>query len=304
MTRVTARVVPIRGRDQDPLDPGRVDPAGDEVGVAEDPPVERDRRLHALDDQLVEGPAHRGQGLDAGWGRGRSACRGASRSRGGRCSRPGCASPSGRPGRPGLAEPGDPAGRGAEVVVGVLGVDPALDRVAADRDVLLGEREGLAGGDPDLLLDQVDPRDHLGDGVLDLDPGVDLDEVEIVVGVDEELAGAGVDVAGLSGQPDGGLAQPRADLQREGRGGRLLDELLMAALERAIAVPAVDECAVLVGEDLDLDVARPIDELLEVDAGVLERGLGLVAGGLEGGGEVGLVAADCASPCRRRRRRP
>ena len=35
-----------------------------------------------------------------------------------------------------------------------------------------------------------------------------------------------------------------------------------------------------VGEDLDLDVARAIDEFLEVDAGVLEGGLGLVAGGL------------------------
>ena len=69
------------------------------------------------------------------------------------------------------------------------------------------ERQRLAGGDPDLLLDQVDPGDHLGDGVLDLDPGVDLDEVEVVVGVDQELAGPGVDVAGGLGQPDGGLAE-------------------------------------------------------------------------------------------------
>ena len=32
---------------------------------------------------------------------------------------------------------GDPARRGAEVVVGILGVDPALDRVAADDDLFL-----------------------------------------------------------------------------------------------------------------------------------------------------------------------
>ena len=63
-------------------------------------------------------------------------------------------------------------------------------------DVVLAERQRLAGGDPDLLLDQVDAGDHLGDRVLDLDPRVDLDEVEVVVGVDQELAGAGVDVAG------------------------------------------------------------------------------------------------------------
>ena len=195
-------------------------------------------------------------------------------------------------------------GRRAKIVVGVFGVDPALDRMAADDDVLLAERQRLAGGDPDLLLDQVDAGDHLGDGVLDLDPGVDLDEVEVVVGVDQELAGAGVDVAGGPGQPDGGFAQPGADLERQGRRGRFLDELLMAALERAIAVPAVDDVAVRIGEDLDLDVPRAIDELLEVDAGVLEGGLGLVPGRLQGGGRGWTRRGRRASPCRRRRRRP
>ena len=163
---------------------------------------------------------------------------------------------------------------------------------------------GSPGGDPDLLLDQVDAGDHLGDGVLDLDPGVDLDEVEVVVGVDEELAGAGVDVAGGLGEPDGGLAELRADLERQGRRGRFLDELLVPALERAVAVPAVDDVAVRVGEDLDLDVAGPVDELLEVDARVLEGGLGLVAGRLEGARRGSPRRGRPASPCRRRRRRP
>ena len=66
----------------------------------------------------------------------------------------------------------------------------------------------------------------------------------------------------------------------------------MPALERAVAVPAVDDVAVRVGEDLDLDVAGAVDELFEVDAGVLEGGLGLVAGRLERGDEGRLVAAD------------
>ena len=147
-------------------------------------------------------------------------------------------------GAAGHAQRGDPPGRRAKIVVGIFGIDPALDRMPADDDVLLAERQGLAGGDPDLLLDQVDAGDHLGDGVFDLDPGVDLDEVEVVVGVDQELAGARVDVAGGAGQPDGGLAQPGADLEGQGRRRRFLDELLMAALQRAIAVPAVDDVAV------------------------------------------------------------
>ena len=35
-------------------------------------------------------------------------------------------------------------------------------------DVALLERQPLAGGDADLLLDDVDAGDHLGDRVLDL----------------------------------------------------------------------------------------------------------------------------------------
>ena len=61
-----------------------------------------------------------------------------------------------------------------------LGVYPALDRVPAQLDVVLGDRELLARRDPHLLADDVDPGDHLGHAVLDLDPGVHLEE-EVVV---------------------------------------------------------------------------------------------------------------------------
>ena len=55
--------------------------------------------------------------------------------------------------------------------------------IAAPRvhDVVLLERQRLAGGDADLRLDQVDAGDHFGHGMLDLDAGVDFDEVEVVV---------------------------------------------------------------------------------------------------------------------------
>src|SRR6266542_6296775 len=44
-----------------------------------------------------------------------------------------------------------------EVGVGVLGVDPALDGVAVEDDVVLRVAELLARGDPDLLADEVAP---------------------------------------------------------------------------------------------------------------------------------------------------
>ena len=57
------------------------------------------------------------------------------------------------------------------------------------------EAQRLAGGDPDLRRDEVDPGQHLGHGMLHLDPAVDLDEVGIALAIDEELEGADVLVA-------------------------------------------------------------------------------------------------------------
>jgi hypothetical protein len=67
--------------------------------------------------------------------------------------------------------------------------------------------EGPAGGDADLFVDQIDAGDHLGYGMLDLQAGVHLDEVELAVLVEEfdgadaavlQLAhGAGDDLADL-----------------------------------------------------------------------------------------------------------
>jgi len=73
-------------------------------------------------------------------------------------------------------------------------VDPALDGVPDDHDVLLPHRELLAGRDPDLLHDHIYPRDRLGDGMLRLDARVHLDEVERAL-VKEELECAGADMA-------------------------------------------------------------------------------------------------------------
>ena len=78
----------------------------------------------------------------------------------------------------------DGAEVGGEVVARILGGHPALDGVAAQLDVLLaldadlrvGELVPL--GDADLRLHQVAHGDQFGDGVLDLDARVGLDEVE------------------------------------------------------------------------------------------------------------------------------
>ncbi len=61
------------------------------------------------------------------------------------------------------------------------------------RRVAIVERAAL--GETELLADEVDTRDLFGDGVLDLQARVDLEERDRAVGADEELAGSRADVA-------------------------------------------------------------------------------------------------------------
>src|SRR5205807_9687547 len=76
------------------------------------------------------------------------------------------------------------------------------------------------------------------------------------------------------------LAQRRVDDPLWRRG--LLDQLLVAALDRAVALAQVDDVPVAVGEHLHLDVARVLEVALEVDGGVREELLALAARPLEG----------------------
>ena len=145
----------------------------------------------------------------------------------------------------------------------------------------LRERQLLAGGDADHQLDQVEPGDALGHRVLDLQPGVHLEEVEALVLADHELHRAGALVVHRPGERHRLLAHRLARrVADEGR-RRLLDHLLVAALDRALALVQVDDVAVRVAEHLDLDVARLLDELLDEDAVVAEAVARLVAAGRE-----------------------
>ena len=82
-----------------------------------------------------------------------------------------------------------------------MGVDA---NVLLPRHAALRGADPRAGGDADLRLDQVDPGHALGDGVLDLDARIDLDEIELAgVGILQELDRAG-----------GAVADRAADLER------------------------------------------------------------------------------------------
>ena len=118
--------------------------------------------------------------------------------------------------------------------------------------------------------------------MLDLDPRVHLDErVPAGRGIEQELDRARVDVADVAGELDRVGTDALAQLGREVRRRRDLDHLLVAALQRAVALEEVHDVAAGVGQQLHLDVARAHERLLDVDGAVAERGRRLAAGLLD-----------------------
>ena len=192
-------------------------------------------------------------------------------------------------------EVADGAGRRGESVLGVLGGEAGLDGVARGgwvdrvRHDLVAEHvgQGAAHRHVQLELDDVDAGDGLGDGVLDLEPGVDLHEGQDVLrGVVEELHGARVDVARRAREVGGAAAQQPVLLGVERGGGGLLEDLLVAPLHAAVADPERDDAAVRVGDDLHLDVAPAAHRALEEDGAVPGGALALGGGTREGVLEV------------------
>ncbi len=180
--------------------------------------------------------------------------------------------------------------------------------MAADRQLVLGQRQRLPGSHAQLPLHQVLAGDRLGHRVLDLQPGIHLHEIEPQVAVahlfGDELDRAGADVAdGLCGSDRSGTHLGAARFAHARR-RRFLEHLLVTALHRAVALEQVDAVAVAIGEDLDLDVPRPRDVALDQHMVVAEAGPGFaLARGQRSVKVVGSVDPPHAL-CRRRRRWP
>ncbi len=169
-----------------------------------------------------------------------------------------------RPGPVGRRSSSMRPGAGAKSSAGILGVQPRLDRVTARG----GRRavEAPAGGNVQLQLDQVDAGGDLGDGMLDLQPGVDLHE--------RQAAGR----AGDTGTPPCRHRGSRpAPARRTGRSAQLV-VLLRRQRRRSRTprspsgggagyeqsrTPSAHTVPVAVGDDLHLDMARRADQLLE-----------------------------------------
>ena len=163
---------------------------------------------------------------------------------------------------------------GQKAAIGILGVDPALHGPTVNLEVALLERQGLAMGRPDHLLDKVDAGDQLGNRMLHLQPGVHFQEVQALVLPGDELDGSRAVVLDGLGQGHGLGAHGGARRLVEQRARRLFDDFLIAPLNRTFPLEQMDHMAVPIAQNLDFDVTRALDELFDEDPVIAETGLG------------------------------
>ena len=196
----------------------------------------------------------------------------------------------------------DESGTWAEALGVVFRVDAALDGVALDMDVALFVGDLLARRDLDGHLDDVNACDGFGDGVLDLDSGVDLEHIEVLVVVHEELDGRGTGVVGGLDELGGGFADFLNFLAFDVRARCFFDDFLMSALHGAIAFPEVNRVAVLVADGLNLDMPGVFEEFFDEDAAVAECGECFLLCLGDIGAEGCFVVADAHAPSAAARR--
>src|SRR5262249_53335267 len=124
--------------------------------------------------------------------------------------------------------------------------------------------------------------DHLRDGMLDLQARVDFDEIELARGPKNKLDRARVRVTDGAANLDsrGAHLPPQFFIDRRRR--TLLDDLLMAALQRTIALEEMNKIAARLAQDLTLDVTRALDIFPHQQRAVAESLLSLAPRGLDG----------------------
>ena len=188
---------------------------------------------------------------------------------------------------------GQGPGTRPEPLPGSFGRNAALDGVPVEAHVFLRERQPFAAGHANLLLHEIQARDHLGDRMLHLDAGVHLEEEEILpVLVVDELHGAGILVLDLPGDLVPGLTDAFPQLHRDTCRRGLLHHLLIAPLQRAVALAHVHHVAEAVADDLHFDVPGVGDVALHVQGGIAEGRPGLGRRGAEGGLKLAVLPDD------------
>ena len=170
----------------------------------------------------------------------------------------------------GFAVGSDTAIIGNEVVLRVFGCDACLQGMTGQHHVFLGGLagrvgNGLAFGNQDLRLDDVDAGDFFGHGMFDLHAWVHFDEIEFAIRhIHQEFDSARTFVIHVFANLVAKLANLGPLFFSQVRRRGTFDHFLVAPLDRAIALKQVIHPAMLVAQDLNLDVAGLEDHLFQI----------------------------------------
>jgi hypothetical protein len=128
--------------------------------------------------------------------------------------------------------------------------------------------------------------------MLDLDAGIDLNEIMSAKLVDKELRSPRIAVANALRKLDRIAPNRLANLlgQMHGRGN--FDDLLMTTLHRAVTLEQVYDVSLSIRKQLYLDMTRPLEEPFNEDGTVSECGLCFTDSAIEGIFEFRLLPDD------------
>src|SRR5258706_5697691 len=130
---------------------------------------------------------------------------------------------------------------GCEVVLRVLGGHATLESGAIERNILLIRQRHrqlmqlVTLRDENLRTHEIDTRDHFGHGVLDLNTGIDLDEIPLLrINVVEKFDGSSIAIVCLAVELHRRGAEFAANAHGEIRGGRKFYARLVTYVRRTI----------------------------------------------------------------------
>lgn len=126
-----------------------------------------------------------------------------------------------------------------KAVVWILRVNPRFNGMTFHGQLRLRQGQGLASGDTQLPLDQIQPGNHFGDRMLHLQAGIHFHEVEATVGLCDELDRAGAHIAYGLGSSDCRLTHLLAAFRGHARRRGLFNHFLVTTLNRAVTLEQV-----------------------------------------------------------------
>src|SRR5215510_6512520 len=136
----------------------------------------------------------------------------------------------------------------------ILSNNPTFQGMTGEGHVSLTPRQRLSGGGTNASLNDIDAGHHFRNRMFDLHPGVHLDEIKAPLRIEEKLDSTNISVSHCARSLYRGC--PHAVAQSFVQGWRrcLFHDFLVPSLYRAFAFAQVEHVAMLVSDNLKLDM--------------------------------------------------